>query len=295
MMVPDFMVPGHSGGVLKGGIIDVRLIDSHAHLDMKDFDRDVDQVLSRAREGGVGHIITIGIDLSSSLAALALANRYEMISSTIGYHPHGADKVNPDLLSQLTDLAEDEQVVAWGEIGLDFFKGYSKIENQIDIFQQQLKLALDFDLPVIIHEREAHQKTYEILKEKHSSHRGVIHFFSGDYDWAMKFIELGYYLSIPGTVTYPRAGDVRDVATRIPIERLLVETDCPFAAPVPKRGKRNEPLFVSYVAEEIARLREMDLKTLAGRTSGNTMRLFGLEDRINLNAENEGKKPGNTL
>ena len=258
----------------------MRLIDSHAHLDMKDFKTDFDRVLSRALDGGIRHIVTIGIDLNSSRAALELAENYEFISSTIGFHPHAADRVTEELLKQIAGLAQNENIVAWGEIGLDFFKKYSHIENQVEAFQQQLKLAQDYDLPVIIHEREAHQESYEILKEKHPSHKGVIHFFSGDYEWAMKFIDMGYFISIPGTVTYPKAEQVRDVATRIPLKRLLIETDCPFVAPVPKRGKRNEPLYVSYVAEEIARLRDLDLETLALTTLENTVKLFGLEKRI---------------
>ena len=258
----------------------MKLIDSHAHLDMKDFKNDFDRVLSRALDGGIRHIVTIGIDLNSSRAALELAENYEFISSTIGFHPHAADRVTEELLKQIAGLAQNENIVAWGEIGLDFFKKYSHIENQVEAFQQQLKLAQDYDLPVIIHEREAHQESYEILKEKHPSHKGVIHFFSGDYEWAMKFIDMGYFISIPGTVTYPKAEQVRDVATRIPLERLLIETDCPFVAPVPKRGKRNEPLYVSYVAEEIARLRDLDLETLALTTLENAVNLFGLEKRI---------------
>lgn len=258
----------------------MQLIDSHAHLDMEDFKNDFDQVLGRALEGGIGHIITIGIDLASSRAALDLAERYECISSTIGFHPHAADRVDPDLLDRIAGLAENENVVAWGEIGLDFFKRYASLENQMEVFQQQLKLALDYDLPVIIHEREAHQETYDFLKQKHPAHKGVIHFFSGDYDWAMKFIDLGYYISFPGTVTYKNASQVRDAASRAPLDRILVETDCPFAAPVPMRGKRNEPSYVTYVAEEIARLREMDPEILSLKTSENAMRLFGLEERI---------------
>ena len=261
----------------------MRLIDSHAHLDMKAFENDLAKVLKRALEGGIQHIITIGIDLTSSRTALDLANRYDFISATIGFHPHAADRVNQEVLNQLTGLAQNENIVAWGEIGLDFFKKYSHIENQVEAFQQQLSLALDCDLPVIIHERDAHQETYEILKAEHPSHKGVIHFFSGDYEWAMKFIDLGYYISIPGTVTYPKAEQARDVATRVPLERLLIETDCPFVAPGPRRGKRNEPSYVIYVAEEIARIRDMDVETLASRTLENAVRLFGLEKRISPN------------
>lgn len=255
------------------------LIDSHAHLDMKDFEKDREEVLNRALQGGVSHIITIGTDISSSIKALELANRYDFIFSAIGYHPHNSSDVDSYKLKELGRLVSESKIVAWGEIGLDFYRRYSPPNRQIEVFERQLEMAIHFDLPVIIHNREAHKEVLTILKKVHHGRdKGVIHCFSGDYDLAMEFIEMGYYISIPGTVTYKNAFQVHDVATRIPIEYMLLETDAPFLAPVPKRGKRNEPLFVTHTAQKIAQLKNMDFQEVAFQTSKNAKRLFGLPE-----------------
>jgi TatD DNase family protein len=253
------------------------LIDTHSHLDMDEFKDDIGDVLNRALNGGVARIITVGIDIPSSLKAIELANRYDFIYSSIGYHPHNADNVDTSGLEELSRLAGEPKVVAWGEIGLDFFRRYSHQEKQIAAFEKQLDMAFQYDLPVIIHDRDAHDEIYAILnKRKDMKSKGVIHCFSGDYDLAMALIDIGYYISIPGTVTYAKAVEVQDVASRIPIDRLLVETDAPFLAPVPKRGKRNEPLFVGYTARKIAQLRSMDFEEFSLKTSENAKRLFGI-------------------
>jgi TatD DNase family protein len=254
------------------------LIDSHAHLDMEDFKEDLEDVLERALNGGVTHIIAVGIDIPSSLKALELANRYDFISSSIGYHPHNAENIDSKSLEELGRLAQEPKVVAWGEIGLDFFRRYSHPEKQIEVFEQQLELAFHFNLPIIVHDRDAHDKVFAILNKKENKRiKGVIHCFSGDYDLAMAFINIGYYISIPGTVTYQNAIKAQDVASRIPIDRVLVETDAPFLTPVPKRGKRNEPLFVNHTARKIAQLRGMDFNEFSLKTSENAKRLFGLK------------------
>lgn len=253
------------------------LIDSHAHLDMEDFQDDLQEVLDRALEGGLTHIITIGIDLSSSLKALELANRYDFVSSSIGCHPHNADHVDSNTLKELSNLVSEPKIVAWGEIGLDFYRGYSHPDRQTEVFEQQLEMAAQFNLPVIIHSRQADKEVLDILKKRVPGiHKGVIHCFSGDYELATELIDMGYYISIPGTVTYKNALQVQDVASRIPLERLLIETDAPFLAPVPKRGKRNEPLFVTYTAQKIAQLRDMDFQEVAEQTSRNAELLFSL-------------------
>ncbi|MFC1869002.1 TatD family hydrolase [Thermodesulfobacteriota bacterium] len=253
------------------------LIDSHAHLDMKDYDEDLEEVLDRALKGGITHIISVGIDIPSSIRALEFANRYNFVSSSIGYHPHNANDVDLHKLEELSRLASDPKVVAWGEIGLDFYRRYSNPEKQIEIFERQLDMAFQRNLPVIIHDRETRGGVLEILRKKGNERpKGVIHCFSGDYDLAMAFIDIGYYISIPGTVTYKNALQVQDVASRIPIDRMLVETDAPFLAPVPKRGKRNEPLFVAHSAKKIAQLRDMDFKEISFQTSENAKKLFDL-------------------
>jgi len=253
------------------------LIDSHAHLDMDDFDRDREDVLKRALEAGVGHIVCIGIDLISSGDALNLARTYPYLSASVGSHPHNAESCTPSDLDQLASLASDPNVVAWGEIGLDYFRGYSSTEAQLRIFQEQLGRANDLNLPVIIHDREAHDAVYTILKGMgKGERRGVIHCFSGDLNLAEAFIDLGYFISIPGTVTYKNALQIKEVAVSIPLSRLLIETDSPYLAPVPKRGKRNEPAYVQFTAMEIARLRNIPFEGVARQTTENAKALFHL-------------------
>jgi len=255
------------------------LIDSHAHLDMRHFERDRQRILERALKGGITHIITVGTDLSSSMKGLDLAHRYDYVFSSVGYHPHNASGMDQQNLKKLTELASEPKIVAWGEIGLDFFRRLSPPQQQIEAFERQLDMAARFSLPVIIHDREAHSELLAVLRKKEKGDRkGVIHCYSGDYDLAMTFIEMGYFISIPGIVTYQKAYQLRDVAARIPVDYMLLETDAPFLAPVPERGKRNEPFFITYTAQEIARLRGVDFQELARRTSENAKRLFNLPD-----------------
>ncbi len=255
----------------------MKIIDSHAHLDMSDFREDRAQVLERAREGGISHIISVGIDLSSSLAALELSREYDFVFSSIGYHPHHADDMGPEEEKALSRMALDPEVVAWGEIGLDFFHRHSSPQKQMEVFKKQIELASDAGLPIIIHDRDAHREVLDILKATgNKEFRGVIHCFSGDYALAMTFIEMGFYLSIPGTVTYKGARQVKDVAAKIPLERMLAETDAPFLTPVPFRGKRNESAFVIHTVREIARLRRVSIEEVAIQTSKNTRKLFNL-------------------
>ena len=197
--------------------------------------------------------------------------------AAVGCHPHDADRCTGEVLKSLADLTSSPEVVAWGEIGLDFYRGYSTPANQVEIFTQQLAVARELHLPVIIHDREAHEQVLSILRKMGKGERqGVIHCFSGDVELAHSFIDLGYYISIPGTVTYKKAFMVKDVAASIPLERMLVETDAPFLAPAPLRGKRNEPAFVEYTAREIARLRNKTFEEVAMQTSKNAEDLFGL-------------------
>ncbi len=254
------------------------LIDSHAHLDMEDFDADRELVIKRALQGGVTRIVTIGIDIPSSRKAIEIAKKHEFIYAAVGYHPHNAKKADPGDLKKLRTLASEPKVVAWGEIGLDFFRRHSPHDTQVRAFEHQLDIAFELDLPVIIHDRDAHSDLLSILKKRNRLYRGVIHCFSGNYDLAMALIELGFFISFPGTVTYKKAIDTQTAASRIPLERLLVETDCPYLTPVPFRGKRNEPLYVNHTAEKIAQLRQMGLEQLAEATSANTIRLFNLPD-----------------
>jgi len=256
------------------------LIDSHAHLDMDDFDADRETVIERAVQGGVTRIVTIGIDLASSRKAIEIAKKYKFIYATVGYHPHNANEAASGDLEKLRALASEPKVVAWGEIGLDFFRRHSPPEKQVKVFERQLDAAAEQGLPIIIHDRDAHEDLLRILKSRKRQYLGVIHCFSGNYDLAMTLIELGFCISFPGTVTYKNAVNAQTVAARIPLDRLLVETDCPYLAPVPFRGKRNEPLYVKHTAEKIAQLRQMDFRELAKATSANTARLFHLPETL---------------
>ena len=253
------------------------LIDSHCHLDMRDFDKDREAVVRRARKDGIVHMISIGTDVGSSRSAIDLARKYDFISATVGCHPHDADECSSLDLEQLASMAAEREVVAWGEIGLDYYRNYSEKENQRKIFQTQLELAQRAELPVVVHDRDAHKEVYAILEKMGKGERkGIIHCFSGDRDLAEAFIALGYYISIPGTVTYKNAGQIKEVAATIPLDRMLVETDAPFLAPVPRRGKRNEPSYVVHTVREIAKLRDIPFKTVAERTTRNAKIIFGL-------------------
>jgi TatD DNase family protein len=256
------------------------LIDSHAHLDMPDFSEDLPAVLDRAREAGVLQIVTVGIDLESSRAAVELAAEHPFVFATVGCHPHNADAFESADLDRLADLASRRQeVVAWGEIGLDYFRNRSARESQLRVFRRQLEIAAGLGLSVVVHDREAHEDVVSCLEEMGSKRPGgVIHCFSGDAALARTFLDMGFVLSLPGTVTFPKAETVREVARTVPLDRLLVETDAPYLAPVPRRGRRNEPALVVHTAREIARLRGEPFEEVARLTSMNARRVFGLPD-----------------
>ena len=259
---------------------DVGLIDSHCHLDMDEYRQDLDQVIDRAARHGVKGIITIGIDLASSSSAILIASHYGSIRATVGFHPHEAEKAVPDALSALAALASDntEEVVGWGEIGLDYVKQYAPLEIQRQVFRRQLQMARELKLPVIIHDREAHDDCLQIIREEGPfDDGGVMHCFSANLDFALKMIDCNFHISIPGIVTYKKAEEMQEVAAKVPIERLLVETDGPFLSPVPYRGKRNEPLYTLYTAAHIADLRQTDVVELARQTTANCRSLFNYQ------------------
>lgn len=252
-------------------------VDTHCHLDFDDFAGDREDILARAKLAGVQQIVTIGIDLPSSRRALALAEDNGEIYATVGIHPHNAKILSPDDIQELLGLGSKSQVVAYGEIGLDFFRDYKAQSVQVTCMEAQLNLARQLGLPVVIHNREAHQKIFQVLREnKVWETGGVMHCFSGDWSLAKKFLDLGLYLSIAGPVTFAKSQILQELAQTCPLDRLLLETDAPFLAPVPKRGKRNEPAFLLYTAERIASLRKLPLEDVARQTSLNAQRLFGL-------------------
>ncbi len=253
------------------------LIDSHAHLELSEFDGDREDVIERARASGVECIVTVGINLEDSRNAVALAERYDNIYASVGVHPHDAKSINETTYDSLRKLSKSDRVVAYGEIGLDFFRNRSPRDIQIKRFGEQLELADELNLPVIIHDREAHREIVEMLKGWKGHSGGVIHCFSGDYDMARKCLDMGFYISIPGTITYKKSETLRGVVRRVPIDRLLVETDCPFLSPEPKRGKRNEPANVVYTARRIAQIKGLPFEDVARITSENTRNVFGMK------------------
>jgi len=255
----------------------MKFIDSHAHLDLSEFKKDMPNVIQRAKEGGIENIITIGIGIQECKAAMKIAEAYPSIYAAIGIHPHNAKSLDLKILDFLEDNANNKKVVALGEMGLDFFRNHSCRDDQIRSFRAQLDLAKSVNLPVIIHDRDAHEETLSILEEEKAGLTGgVIHCFSGDAEMALKCIDMGFYISIPGTVTFKNAKKQQSVVREIPIEKLLIETDCPFLAPVPYRGKRNEPLYVTHVAAAIAGIKNMPVEEVARITVLNTKELFVL-------------------
>ena len=251
-------------------------IDSHAHLEMKEFDRDRGEVIERAWAAGVETIVTVGTNLSLSRKALSIARQYENVYATIGIHPHDAAKADDKVLDELKLLAGDAKVVAYGEIGLDFFRNISPREKQIEIFATQLQIAKALDLPVVIHDRDAHEQTLTMVRDS-GVRRGVFHCFSGEWNMARKCIDLGFYISIPGVVTFEKSKVLREVARQVPADAILLETDCPYLTPEPHRGKRNEPSFMVHTAQKVADIRGVSIEELAAVATANTRRLFGLE------------------
>lgn len=255
---------------------ETRLIDTHAHLHSTQFDNDRPAVLENAAAAGVAHIIEIGYDLDSSRAALALAGRHPHISAVVGLQPNHAHEAPPDWLEEVARLATQPRVVAIGEIGLDYYRNYAPPALQEEVFIQQLNLARDLRLPVVIHSREAPDDTIRILREHARGVVGVMHSFSGTWDYAAACLEVGFLLSFSGPVTFPKATTLHEVARRAPLDSILLETDSPYLSPHPLRGKRNEPARVSLVAEQVAALREIPLADLAAAVWHNAARLFGV-------------------
>ena len=260
----------------------IELIDTHCHLDMASFDDDRADVLARATAAHITSIVTIGIDPDSSRRAIALAQSYSHIFATIGIHPHDVQQSGDKEYRLLENLYADyhRYVVGFGEIGLDYVKGYSDPALQRSHFKRQLDLAHDLKLPVIIHNRQADDDTLALLRQaKPLVHGGIMHCFAGDLAFAEKILDLGLLISIPGIVTFKNALTLQEVALRIPLSSMVLETDGPFLAPDPYRGRRNEPAYLQYTARKVATLRELDLHTVAAVTTENAKRLFKLTER----------------
>ncbi|MGO4988463.1 MAG: TatD family hydrolase [Gallicola sp.] len=253
------------------------LYDSHAHLDDDRFDQDREDIIKSLKSNGISLVINPGADMKSSRKAMELADRYPNIFAGVGIHPQDASHYQEEDLEILRKWSEDPKVVAIGEIGLDYYYGKDNKEEQIKLFREQMKLASEMSLPVLIHMRDATEDTYNILKEYEGKVRGIMHCYSGSVEMAELFMNLGYYISLAGVVTFKNAKAAKDVAKKIPLERLLIETDSPYLTPEPNRGKRNEPKYVKHVADKICELRGISLVELSDATRRNTEELFGLQ------------------
>jgi TatD DNase family protein len=261
----------------------IMFIDSHAHIDGPEFDVDREEVVQRAREAGVSVILNVGTGDPHSGAlerAVQFGATHESIYTAIGTHPHDAskyDQVAEDLIKQL--LKSGERIVAWGEIGLDFHYDNSPRNAQLDAFRKQLRGARELDLPVIIHTREAEDETIAALKEDYLPGRrgGVFHCFTGTLSLAKQALDLGFMISFSGILTFKKAEDLRDTARQVPLDHLLIETDCPYLTPVPHRGKRNEPAYVVEIAKHLAELHGTSLEKIAEVTTQNFGTLFALD------------------
>ncbi len=244
----------------------MKLVDSHCHLDDEKFDSDREQVMERARAAGVEMMMAIGTG-SELDVAIRQAERYPFVYATIGVHPHDASKATAETFAQLRDLASHPKVLAVGEIGLDYHYDFSPRDVQQSVFERQLEIAAEFAKPIVIHTREAWEDT--LSRVTALPHGGIMHCFTGGREQAAQALELGFHLSFGGVLTFPKAEELRQAARIVPEERLLVETDCPYLAPVPHRGKRNEPAYVVDTARRLAEVRGVTLQAIAECTTRN--------------------------
>lgn len=263
----------------SGLVPDLLLIDSHAHIQGEEFASDLEAVIERSRNVGVEKILVVGGagDLSSNEAALRLAQSSSGLFATVGIHPHDAQDVGDDDWGRLRDLLGQPGVVAVGETGLDFYYDHSPRRTQMELFSRFIQLARESGLPLVVHNRESDREVAGLLRvEGKGDLRGVIHCFTGDYNSAREFLDLGFYISFTGIITFKNADPLRDVVRRLPLERILIETDSPYLAPVPYRGKRNEPAFVRLVAETVAQTKGLKLEEVAQATTRNAQELFAI-------------------
>jgi TatD DNase family protein len=251
-------------------------IDTHCHLDFPEYDQDRDKVIKRAKENGVDYIINIGSSLDGSHRAVSLAKQYDSVYATVGIHPHEADTFSENQLTELRGLAEAKKVVAIGEIGLDFYKNYSSVQNQGLLFGSLLGLAKELELPLVIHSRQAQAETLQALSSI-LPHKVVIHCFSGNEDFLKSCLELGIFVSFTCNITYKKAEGLRRLVALAPLEKIFLETDAPFLAPEGRRGTRNEPKFVEELALEIARIKKVSMVEVAKATTENAKGFFNLK------------------
>ena len=254
------------------------LFDTHMHLNARQFKEDQEEVIKRAIEAGVTNMVVVGFDEETIPLAMELAEEYAFIYAAVGWHPVDAIDCKPEHLDWLESLTRHPKVVALGEMGLDYHWDNSPKEVQVEVFRKQIRLAKKLEMPIIIHNREATADVIRILQEENAAEiGGIMHCFSGTLEEVQPCLDMNFYISLAGPVTFKNAKEVKEVAKIIPLDRLLIETDAPYLAPHPYRGKRNEPSYVKLVAEEIARLREMDFETICEVTTCNAFDIFGIK------------------
>ncbi|MFH0913100.1 MAG: TatD family hydrolase [Candidatus Omnitrophota bacterium] len=251
-------------------------IDTHCHLDFPEFDPDRDEVTRRAKNEGIDYIINIGSGILASEKALGLAKKYDFVYATVGMHPHDADKFDDQAKAKLAELAKEDKVAAIGETGLDYFKNYSRPENQQVLFEYLVKLAKGSGLPLVIHNRRAEPDTLRILKEALPV-KAVVHCFSADEKFLKECLDLGFLVSFTCNITYKKAQDLRALVKLTPLDKLMLETDAPFLPPEGLRGKRNEPRYLKFLAEEIARIKGISVEEIARVTTNNAKIFFNLK------------------
>ena len=255
------------------------ITDTHAHLTDYALD-DIDSVVQRAVAVGVGRILAVGIDVETSAASVSLAQQFPMVFAAVGVHPQTADRFNPEVLGEIRRLASEPKVVAIGEIGLDYYRGQAPVVVQQMAFREQLALAAELNLPVVIHDREAHNDVLNLLGAVERGpdllgRAGVLHCFSGDFALATAGIARGFFISFAGNVTYRRSSELRELAAQLPFDSILTETDSPYLAPEPRRGRPNEPANVRFVVESLGQNRGVSVESVAAQTYANAQRLFG--------------------
>lgn len=254
-----------------------KLTDSHAHLDDESFDADREELINSLYDNDVDTVLNPGADLKTSQNAVKLAEKYPFIYAAVGCHPHDSKMMDDNAMNLFREMANNKKVIAIGEIGLDYYYDNSDRETQRKWFREQIRLAKELDLPYIVHDRDAHEDVFKIMKEEHySGTRGILHCYSSSAEMAKEFMKMGFYISLGGPVTFKKSKTPKLVAYEVPFDRLLIETDSPYLTPEPFRGKRNEPKYVKYVAEEIAAIRNVTAEEVAERTSMNFKKLFCL-------------------
>lgn len=254
----------------------MKLIDTHCHLNSKEFAENIEKFIARAQKNDVQKMIVVGFDVESSLKAVELAENYECLFAAVGFHPNDISHIPEDKFAIIKNLLDHPRVIALGEIGLDYHyqNDEETKEKQIKYFKRQIALANIHQLPIIIHSRDAIKETLNALKEEKPLYGGVMHCYAGPKEMVQDFTNLGLYISLGGVVTFTNARVCKEVARETPLKFLLIETDCPYLAPNPYRGQQNEPSYIKYVAEEIARLRDLDIEDIAEWTTRNAERLF---------------------